>query len=306
MNNRVKTLNVERFMFFDIETVRGNKELVEGSRECELFTYKNRDRVTTEVPDFKTASELYNDTAALNPTFGKIVCISVGFLSGKTLRVKALTGTEVEILTAFLAILSKFEGTIGYNQLRFDLPYIRIRAYANGIGDLFPDKYSDSDCKPWDLTATHVDLMDVTKGSSYLNISLDEACYLFGIQSPKNDISGSQVSEVFYSEGVERVATYCNKDIVATAELFFKLSGRHDEMFNDVIIVGPEPQKSVFEQLKESGSITKELSEKLLAHAKGLLKKDKTKFVNLVKASLGKDSFSVEEEEVFTAILSKK
>jgi len=48
--------------------------------------------------------------------------------------------------------------------------------------------------------------------------------YTLGIPSPKDDIDGSQVASVFYEErNINRIVTYCEKDVVTVAQIFLKL-----------------------------------------------------------------------------------
>jgi len=48
----------------------------------------------------------------------------------------------------------------------------------------------------------------------------------FGIPSPKDDIDGSEVAKVFYEENdIDRIARYCEKDVLATAQLFLRFKG---------------------------------------------------------------------------------
>ena len=48
---------------------------------------------------------------------------------------------------------------------------------------------------------------------------------VFGIPTPKDAIDGSQVAGVFYKDGdVERIAVYCQKDVLATAQVFLKMN----------------------------------------------------------------------------------
>ena len=55
---------------------------------------------------------------------------------------------------------------------------------------------------------------------------------IFNIPSPKDDIDGSQVAKVYYEEGnLERIATYCEKDVLATAQLFLRFRG--DELIEN-------------------------------------------------------------------------
>jgi hypothetical protein len=48
--------------------------------------------------------------------------------------------------------------------------------------------------------------------------------HVLGIPSPKGDIDESQVASVFYEEkNLERIITYCEKDVVTVAQIFLKL-----------------------------------------------------------------------------------
>ena len=50
--------------------------------------------------------------------------------------------------------------------------------------------------------------------------------------SPRDDIDGSQVRDVFYKEkDLDRIVTYCEKDVIAVAQLILKL--RQEELLED-------------------------------------------------------------------------
>jgi hypothetical protein len=47
---------------------------------------------------------------------------------------------------------------------------------------------------------------------------------VFGLPSPKDDISGADVASVYWEDrDLDRIATYCEKDVLATAQLFLKM-----------------------------------------------------------------------------------
>ena len=49
---------------------------------------------------------------------------------------------------------------------------------------------------------------------------------ILGIPSPKDDIDGSQVRSVYYEDNdIDRIITYCEKDVVTTAQVFLRLRG---------------------------------------------------------------------------------
>lgn len=60
-----------------------------------------------------------------------------------------------------------------------------------------------------------------------------------GIPSPKDDIDGSEVRNVFYNEGdIDRIATYCEKDTITVAQILLRF--RNDTLLDDdeILILG--------------------------------------------------------------------
>ena len=55
---------------------------------------------------------------------------------------------------------------------------------------------------------------------------------LFEIPSPKDDIDGSEVGRVYWKKNdLERITTYCEKDVIATTQVFLKLT--YNELIGD-------------------------------------------------------------------------
>jgi predicted methyltransferase len=47
---------------------------------------------------------------------------------------------------------------------------------------------------------------------------------VLGIPSPKEDIDGSMVRDVYYEENdLERIVQYCERDVVTVAQVFLRL-----------------------------------------------------------------------------------
>ena len=56
--------------------------------------------------------------------------------------------------------------------------------------------------------------------------SLKLLAKIFGIPSPKDDIDGSQVRDVYYNEAdLDRIIQYCEKDTITVAQLILKMRG---------------------------------------------------------------------------------
>lgn len=239
--------NLKNLVFLDIETVSGkpNFETLEPEMQAlweKKTIFLNRDE---EVP----LDKLYFDRAAIYSEFGKIICISVGILyhdkkKDLNIRIKSIRShDEKQLLEEFVMLLhekmdeSKIQ-LCGHNAKEFDFPYICRRMIINGIP--LPPYLQLSGKKPWEIK--HLDTMEMWKFGDYKNYtSLALLTAVFEIPSPKNDIDGSDVNRVYYhEEGLDRIAEYCNRDVLATAQVYLKISGLELITEDHVSFVGQE------------------------------------------------------------------
>ncbi|MBL4887371.1 MAG: 3'-5' exonuclease, partial [Flavobacteriaceae bacterium] len=59
-----------------------------------------------------------------------------------------------------------------------------------------------------------------------------------GIASPKDDIDGSMVADVFYNEDdIERIVKYCEKDTLAVAQIFLRFRNEKLLSENEIISI---------------------------------------------------------------------
>ena len=227
-------LNLEHILFLDIETVPQHQEFSELDGTSQLLweqktQYQRKDEFTPE--------EFY-DRAGIWAEFGKIVCISVGYFVHKgahrKFRVTSFHGDETQILKQFKQLLQDhFSQTkhllCAHNGKEFDFPYIARRMVINGIN--LPYKLDLFGKKPWEVP--HLDTMELWKFGDYKHYSsLKLLSYVLGIPSPKEDMDGSMVKDVFYKENdIDRIITYCELDVVTTAQVFLRL--RNEELLTD-------------------------------------------------------------------------
>ncbi len=82
--------------------------------------------------------------------------------------------------------------------------------------------------------------MELWKFGDYKNFtSLNLLTTIFDIPTPKDDIDGSMVGSVYWKDGqLDRICTYCQKDVVATAQLLRRYRGEELIDEEDIIIVG--------------------------------------------------------------------
>lgn len=226
----LKNVPVEKVLFLDIETVPAVYQFDELEPKAkELFESKTRFMQNEE----KTFTDLYNDRGGIYAEFGKIVCISVGFINststGKQIRMKSFYHDDEEtLLRQFKDLLGEHYNSpnsilCGHNAKEFDFPYICRRMLINGLE--LPATLDIAGKKPWEIN--HLDTMELWKfGDFKAYTSLALLCYVFNIPTPKDDISGADVARVYYEDkDLERIKVYCEKDVVALIQLFLKMRG---------------------------------------------------------------------------------
>jgi len=234
-------LNLDDILFLDIETVPLHQQYSELSAEAQmLWEEKTRYQRKEEF----SAEEFY-DRAGIWAEFGKIVCISVGYFSfrhqQRTFRVTSFTGEEKNLLEDFSRLVNEHFSRpnklfCAHNGKEFDFPYISRRMIINEIE--IPQKLQLFGKKPWEIP--HLDTMEMWKFGDYKHYtSLKLLAHILGIPSPKDDIDGSEVRNVFYNEGdIDRIATYCEKDTITVAQILLRF--RNDILLDDdeILILG--------------------------------------------------------------------
>jgi 3'-5' exonuclease len=222
----IEKLPLDHILFLDIETVP------------EQENFNNLDPELQQLWELKTqyqrkdefSPEDFYDRAGIWAEFGKIVCISVGYFIVKadvrSFRVTSFFGTETKILKDFSDLLNNYFNKAqhllcGHNAKEFDFPFIARRMIILGIP--LPAKLNLFGKKPWEVP--HLDTLELWKFGDYKHYtSLKLLTKILGISSPKDDIDGSQVGHTFYVEkDIDRIVTYCEKDVIAVAQIFLRL-----------------------------------------------------------------------------------
>ncbi len=220
-------INLKNILFLDIETVPQESSFSNLAEESqELYALKTKYQRKQEF----SAEEFY-ERAGIWAEFGKIVCISVGFfdkeLEKLSFRLKSFYGDdEIKILNEFKNLLEQYFSLkqhvlCAHNGKEFDFPYIARRMIINKIK--LPEKLNLFGKKPWEVA--HLDTLDMWKFGDYKHYtSLNLLTNILGIESPKGDIDGSKVGEVYYKENdLERIAKYCENDTLAVAQVYLSL-----------------------------------------------------------------------------------
>ncbi len=223
---------LENILFLDIETVSCVPNFEELDERLQLHWQKKALRLVKdgEPLDF---DKIFKDKAGIYAEFGKIVCISCGYLrfseSGiPSITLKSYSGEdEAVILSAFGDMLNKFmskdkRNLCAHNGKEFDFPYLGRRYVINGMP--VPYALRTQGKKPWETN--FLDSMELWKFGDYKSYtSLDLLAAILDVPSPKDEIDGSQVSGVFWEEkDVEKITRYCEKDVKTTAQILLRMS----------------------------------------------------------------------------------
>lgn len=223
-------VNPENILFIDIETVPLYADYSSVPDTWKALWNKKAD--TLKRNEQETSESLYG-RAGIYAEFGKIICISLGFLSWtdgvQHLRMKSFAGDdEKQLLTDFAALLRKHYSRpehrlCGHNIKEFDIPFIARRMIINSVQ--LPPMLDIAGKKPWEIP--HLDTMELWKFGDYKSYtSLVLLAASLGIPTPKDDIDGSMVAHVYYVEkNLARIVTYCQKDVFTVAQVLRRFRG---------------------------------------------------------------------------------
>ena len=188
-----------------------------------------REKISKTMPENFDDNEAYSKKAGILAEFGKVICISTAFFYQDTanrlcLRIKSIYGDdEIVLLNQFIDLVNKFSSVkprfqfAGHNIREFDIPYLCRRMLVNNI--LLPPYLNIYGAKPWEIHMT--DTLQWWKFGDYKNYtSLHLLANVLGIPTSKDDIDGSMVQHVYYTEkNIERIVHYCQKDVVVVARV---------------------------------------------------------------------------------------
>ena len=231
------TINLKHILFLDIETVPKYKDYEDLPDKTKLFWDK-------KSSFFRKSDENAKDVyqrAGIYAEFGKIVCISVGILTSGSegIKLKSFANADEKVLLEeFKTLVTKMEEKnpvilCAHNGKEFDYPYLSRRMLINGIS--LPEVLNISGKKPWEIK--HLDTLELWKFGDYKHYtSLDLLTYIFEIPSPKEDIDGSMVAQVYYVESdMQKIINYCENDVVAIVQLLMRYMNK-PLIKNDMIV----------------------------------------------------------------------
>ncbi len=219
-------IRIEDIMFLDIETVPRAPSMDKLDPALQILWDKKSKLFRS--PE-QTAGETW-ERAGIYSEFGRIICISVGFIKEKNpfaFRIKSFYGDdEKALLSEFSMVLAKFTKSgkeallCAHNGREFDFPYIARRMIVNRL--VIPEILDNAGKKPWEIKL--IDTMDLWKFGDYKNYtSLDLMTTVLGIPSPKDETDGSMVGRIYYEDrDLARIVRYCEKDVLSIARILLR------------------------------------------------------------------------------------
>lgn len=195
-----------------------------------------QEKVQYSLPEGISAEEFYPRRAGVMAEFAKIICISMAYFNKEQnlkMRVKSFYGhDEKQILQDFTSTINKIESInskwcfAGHNIKEFDIPFICRRLLINYLP--IPRYLDFQNMKPWETNI--VDTFQYWRFGDYKNFtSLKLLAAAMGIASPKDDIDGSMVGELYWNgteeeraANLKRIAVYCQKDVITTGNIFLR------------------------------------------------------------------------------------
>lgn len=203
-------------IFLDIETVPNKELLSSPSWEKKKKNALKYDRILTD------------EDACLNPVFGKTIAFcgtqydykANDPLEGESLNI--INDDEEEMLEEVSDFLLDYssDNLVAHNGKDFDFPYLIKRFMHYGIK--IPPQLKIIDKKPWEVML--IDTMDMLRFNAWgVKTSLDEACLLLGIESPKDTFDSSSVWEQWKKGNEEYILKGCMGDVVALHKVYKKI-----------------------------------------------------------------------------------
>ncbi|RYE22639.1 MAG: 3'-5' exonuclease [Sphingobacteriales bacterium] len=244
----MQQIAAEDLIIIDIETAPISPSFEMLSEEWQMLW---QEKTQYSLPEGMSAGEFYPRRAGVMAEFARIVCISMAYFNKEEnlrMRVKSFYGfNEKEILEQFLTTINKIEAHnsrwcfAGHNIKEFDIPFICRRLVINFLP--IPRYLDFQNMKPWETNI--IDTFQYWRFGDYKNYtSLKLLAAVMGIPSPKDDIDGSMVGELFWggteeerAVNLKRIATYCQKDVITTGNIFLRFKNMEPLKETDIDIV---------------------------------------------------------------------
>lgn len=219
-------------LFFDLETLpTDDPDVVEQLAEKikPPGNYSKPDTIAAWERDEKPKllAEAVSKTG-LDGTYGRICCIGWAY---NERPVQSTVGDEREVIETFFDAVQTstsiyIEGSTlgspmtvaGHNMRAFDMKFLWKRATVL--------KIKKPKSMPWNATYWDERIQDTLlmwDSDPSKRISLDRLCKVLGVRSSKNGFDGSMVADAWARGEKQKIATYCEGDVDAMRECWWRM-----------------------------------------------------------------------------------
>jgi len=225
--------HLQQILFLDIETVPCVAHFDDLTPTFQALWLKKA--ASLRNPQELPLEELFAERAGVFAEFGRVICIGLGSFYGDPenpqwhQKLLIENPGEPELLLQLQEQFNQHRAgknlkICAHNGKEFDFPFLARRMLIQGITPL-PTVLQMQGKKPWEIP--WLDTLDEWKFGDYKHYtSLDLLTALFDIPSPKSDITGADVANVYYQQkDLERIGRYCLGDVHALAHLYVKMKG---------------------------------------------------------------------------------
>jgi hypothetical protein len=229
----IKKEDLKNIVYFDVETAGAyptHEDLVQTNPRLAKLWEKRAKYFRGTNPELAemTDSEIYSQKAGLEAEFGRVVCVSFGIWDNGEHRMTSFYGEdEKEILEKTNKVLANASAKgmkiCGHNIKIFDVPFLGKKMIFNGMTP--PPNLQLWDKKPWEVPILDTSEFFSFGSWSHKFLGLDLLACSLGIDSPKEDIDGSQVHGAFWVEkSYDRIKEYCERDVITVMDVLQKVS----------------------------------------------------------------------------------
>ncbi|MFY7963398.1 MAG: ribonuclease H-like domain-containing protein [Chitinophagaceae bacterium] len=220
---------ISNLLLLDIETVPITQNFNELDSNWQQLWI---DKISKSLPENILPEDSWKMRGGIMAEFGKIICISTGYFfedenRNQCFKIKSIyNDDEVQLLKDFTELCNKFHKHTsgfmfgGHNIKEFDIPYICRRILINNLP--LPEYLWLHDRKPWEIKM--FDTLSWWKfGDNKNYTSLHLLANALNIPTSKNDIDGSMVQDVYYTnKDLNRIVEYCQRDVVVVANIILR------------------------------------------------------------------------------------
>lgn len=223
-------------LIFDIETVGEDFEKLDSITQEVLTRWIKKE--SNNSKEYQAALQDLKDGLGFSPLTGQVIVIGIldceknqGTIyfqaPGEKLKefteagIKFKPATEKEMLENFWREAANYQEFISFSGRSFDAPFLMVRSAVYKIKptkDLMSNRYLNSQ----KFSSQHIDLLDQLTfyGAVRRKGGLHLWSRIFGIKSPKEEVSGDEVNRLFKEKKFIEIAKYNFEDLKATKALY--------------------------------------------------------------------------------------